>query len=98
MEDISNCYPFSRFEEQLRQFLELLVPGGVLCVYNANYRVLDSSLMAQLEVIENPELIPTSQPVRLFHPSGQPRTDNVSGGVVFRKVLRPGSGTGTRAL
>lgn len=98
LEDISNCYPFSRFEEQLRQFLELLVPGGVLCVYNANYRVLDSSLMAQLEVIENPELIPTSQPVRLFHPSGQPRTDNVSGGVMFRKVPRPGSGTGTRAL
>jgi hypothetical protein len=98
MEDISECYPFSRFEEQLRQFVELLSPGGVLCVYNSNYRVVDSSLMAELEVISNPELIPTSQPVRLFHPSGQPRTDNVSDGFVFRKLPRPGSGTGPRVL
>lgn len=96
MEDISEYYPFSRFEEQLRQFIELLVPGGVLCVYNSNYRVVDSSLMAQLEVITNPELIPTSQPVRLFHPSGQPRTDHVADGFLFRKV--PRSGAGTRAL
>jgi hypothetical protein len=98
MEDISECYPFSGFEEQLRKLIELLVPGGVLCVYNSNYRVVDSSLMAQLEVVNNPELIPTSQPVRLFHPSGQPRADNISDGFVFRKVPRPGSGAGTRAL
>jgi SAM-dependent methyltransferase len=96
IENISEYYPFSRFEEQLRQFIELLVPGGVLCVYNSNYRVVDSSLMAQLEVITNPELIPTSQPVRLFHPSGQPRTDHVADGFLFRKV--PRSGAGTRAL
>ena len=98
MEDISEYYPFSRFEEQLRQFIELLLPGGVMCVYNSNYRVVDSSLMAQLEVISNPELIPTSQPVRLFHPSGQPRADHVSDGFVFRKLPRPGSGTGPRVL
>jgi len=98
MEDISDYYPFSRFEEKIRQFIELLVPGGVLCVYNSNYRVVDSSLMAHLEVIKNPELIPTSQPVRLFHPSGQPRSDNTPDAFVFRKVPRSGSGAGTRAL
>jgi SAM-dependent methyltransferase len=86
MEDISEYYPFSRFEEQIRKFLELLAPDGVLCVYNSNYRVIDSGLMSQLEVVKNPELIPVTQPVRLFHPSGQPRSNNVSEGFVFRKV------------
>lgn len=86
MEDISGYYPFSRFEEQIGKFLELLVLGGVLCVYNANYRVVDSSLMSQLEILHEPESIPMSQPVRLFHPSGLPRADNVPGGVLFRKV------------
>ena len=86
MEDISEYYPFSRFEEQIRKFLELLAPDGVLCVYNSNYRVIDLSLMSQLEVVQNPEFIPVTQPVRLFHPSGQPRSNNVSEGFVFRKV------------
>lgn len=86
MEDISEYYPFSRFEEQIRKFLELLAPDGVLCVYNSNYRVIDSSLMSQLEVVQNPEFIPVTQPVRLFHPSGQPRANNVSEGFLFRKV------------
>lgn len=87
MEDISAYYHFDQFEEQIRIFLELLVPGGVLCVYDSNYRVVDSKLMTQLEVIDNQELIPKSQSVRLFNPSGRPRSDNVSGGFVFRKVV-----------
>ena len=86
MDDISEYYPFSRFEAQLEQFMDLLVPEGLLCVYNSNYRVIDSRFMAHLEVIKNPELIPALQAVRLFHPSGRPRADNVSGGFLFRKV------------
>lgn len=86
MEDIANFYPFERFDAQLRQLVEWLVPGGVLCVYNANYRVADSSVMAQLQGVENPELIPKSQPVRVFEPSGRPRADNLTGGFVFRKI------------
>lgn len=86
MEDISEYYPFSRFEEQIESFLGLLVPGGVLCVYNANYRVVDSNLMSQLEVIRDPELINITQPVQLFHPSGHPLTNNKSDGFLFRKV------------
>ena len=88
MEDISEYYPFSRFEEQIGKFLELLVPGGVLCVYNSNYRVIDSRFMSQLEVVENPDLIPVSQPVRLFQPSGVPLDENLSSGFIFRKVAR----------
>ncbi len=86
MDDISEYYPFSRFEAQLEQFMGLLVPEGLLCVYNSNYRVIDSRFMAHLEVVKNPELIPALQAVRLFHPSGRPRADNVSGGFLFRKV------------
>jgi len=86
MDDISEYYPFSRFEEQLEQFMDLLVPDGLLCVYNSNYRVIDSRLMTHLELVKNPELIPVLQPVRLFDPSGRPRADKVSGGFLFRKV------------
>lgn len=86
MEDIANFYPFARFDAQLQQLVELLVPGGMLCVYNANYRVADSSVIAQLQEVNNPDLIPRSQPVRLFEPSGRPRADNTPGGFVFRKM------------
>jgi len=86
MDDISEYYPFSRFEEQLEQFMDLLVPDGLLCVYNSNYRVIDSRLMTHLELVKNPELIPVLQAVRLFDPSGRPRADKVSGGFLFRKV------------
>ena len=85
-EDISKHYPFSRFEEELARLIGLLAPRGLLCVYDASYRVVDSSLMAQLEVVSNPEWIPSSQSLRLFHPSGLPRPDKVSGGFIFRKV------------
>lgn len=88
MEDISEYYPFSRFEEQIGKFMELLVPGGVLCVYNSNYRVIDSRFMSQFEVVENPDSIPVSQPVRLFQPSGIPLAENLSNGFIFRKVAR----------
>ena len=88
MEDVSELYPFSRFDEQIARFVGMLTSSGLLCVYNANYRVIDSSSMAQLEVVENPELIPVSQTVRLFLPSGRPRADRLTGGVLFRKAAR----------
>ena len=52
IEDLSPVYPFERFDEQLMRLAVLLSPGALLCVFNAHYRVEDSSAAALLVGIE----------------------------------------------
>jgi SAM-dependent methyltransferase len=87
MDDISGLYPFSKFEESIEYLVSLLRLGGILCVYNANYLVSETGSFAQLEAIELAELIPKTQPVRLFGKNGRPLVKQEVRGVLFRKRI-----------
>lgn len=43
-QNISTVYPFSRFQQVVDELTRMLRPGGLLAVYNSNYRVTDCSL------------------------------------------------------
>lgn len=85
MDDISKIYPFSKFSDSIDLLVSLLRPNGILCIYNANYRVVDTERVADLEVVDVPGLIPKTQPVRLFDQTGKPLADQKTSGVLFRK-------------
>ena len=59
--DLSDSYPFERFDSAIAGLAARILPGGLLCVMHAHYRVEDSSAAALFEVIaESP---PMSHPL-----------------------------------
>ncbi|MBX2967382.1 MAG: methyltransferase domain-containing protein [Cyclobacteriaceae bacterium] len=57
--DLTNCekvYPFSRFDKTLKMLSGHLVKGGILVIYNSNFRFEDSGLFSDFEVV------PTTHP------------------------------------
>lgn len=88
MEDISAFYPFEKFAEAIDYLVSLIRPGGLLCVYNANYLVSETPAMQYLEEVSDKELIPKTQPVKLFHSNGRPLDVQKITGVIFRKRVQ----------
>jgi len=86
MDDIGEFYPFDKFDETVDFLVSLLRPGGILCIYNANYIVSETSAMKYLEVI-NDNSIPKKQQVKLFHRNGRPLEVQELSGVIFRKRI-----------
>ena len=57
IDDLTGIYPFARFEGQLLQLVAQLTRDGMLCVFNAQYRVEDSVAAALLKpVAKSPPL------------------------------------------
>lgn len=52
VENLSDFYPFERFDRTLSELVGHLRPGGILCVANAHYRVEDSSVAGLLRTVE----------------------------------------------
>ncbi|GJM28471.1 MAG: hypothetical protein DHS20C17_11060 [Cyclobacteriaceae bacterium] len=53
---VNNCediYPFSRFEQQLNLLDQVLSPGGLLVIYNSNFRFSDSKLYRNYRVMNS---------------------------------------------
>jgi trans-aconitate methyltransferase len=67
LENLSDHYPFSRFDSAVTDLVARLRSGGLLCVINAHYRVEDSSAAKQLEAVEGSP--PTEN--QLFGPDGR---------------------------
>jgi hypothetical protein len=74
-------YPFSRFDEGIREVTGRLRSGGLLCITNALYRVEDSSVSAQLEPIHDS---PAMDRV-LLAPDGH-RLGSAVAKTIFRKI------------
>lgn len=86
MNDISELYPFSKFTESIEFLSSLLRPGGLLCIYNANYLVSETPFAREhLELIAAPTLLPSTQPVRLFSSTGAPLKEQKLDGILFKK-------------
>jgi hypothetical protein len=84
-DDASRVYPFRRFEAATASLDEILTMGGLLVVYNANYRFIDTTTARKYETVPTPT-IPDSGFVHLFSPSGRKLSDQHFPSVVFRKT------------
>ena len=80
----SRIYPFKRFEAAAITLDGLLRTGGLLVIYNANFRFTDTSVASRYESLPVPGL-DDSGFVDLFSSSNQRLDDQVYPQVVFRK-------------
>ena len=82
--DLSEIYPFSDFEKTITQLDSVLKPGGVLVIFNANYRFSDTSTSQSYLPVEGDFAIP--QPfVEIFSPEGSPLAWDKLDGYFFQK-------------
>lgn len=86
-DDINHLYSFEKFSGTVEYLVSLLRPGGILCIYNANYSIIDTPSADILEVIQMPSQLPRTQPVRLFGKDGRPLKVQDVPGILFRKRL-----------
>jgi SAM-dependent methyltransferase len=80
----SRIYPFKRFEAAATTLDRVLRPGGLLVIYNANFRFTDTSAARRYESLPVPGL-DDSGFVDLFSSSNQRLEDQVYPHAVFRK-------------
>lgn len=80
VDDLSPYYPFERFDGAVRMLVSNLRAGGLLCVFNAQYRIEDSGAAAQLEPVEG---APLMEPA-IFGPDGR-RLLQPEARTIFRK-------------
>lgn len=86
-QNISDLMAFSDFEKTLEKLVDMLVPGGYLVVYNANYRVIDTSIMKRVQALLIEGLCqPLEVPV--FGPDGIRLADQRVCEIIFRNVAK----------
>jgi SAM-dependent methyltransferase len=82
-------YPFSHFEKTVNDLALLVRRGGLLVIFNSNYRFEDTALAGQFESIRFEECIEDrvmNNRVRLFHPDGRIMHDQSLCDFVFRRL------------
>jgi SAM-dependent methyltransferase len=57
IDDLSFHYPFDRFDKAVRELVDRLETGGLLCVSNTHYPIEASSAFGQLETVANSPLL-----------------------------------------
>jgi hypothetical protein len=83
-DDCSRIYPFRRFERAVAHLDALLRPGGLLVIYNANFRFSDTTLAPAYEALRVPGL-DDSGFVHLFSRQNRKLEDQSYPHSVFRK-------------
>jgi hypothetical protein len=83
--DCSRIYPFGRFIETVALLDDLLIPGGLLVLYNANFRFTDTSVAQHFESIAAPEGVDHGF-VHLFSATNRKLEDQSYAHVVFKKL------------
>ena len=86
-EHVDRCeslYPFSRFEEDVAKLDRVLKAGGLLILYNANFRFTDAALSRNYSPVTVPGL-KESGFVNKFSRENQKLRDSSYAQVVFRK-------------
>lgn len=81
VEDLTPFYAFQRFDETVTALVRRLALGGLLCVYNAHYRVEDSSVAAEVSPVAGAAIMRG----RIFGPDGH-RLDNGVARTIFVKL------------
>lgn len=76
--DFATKYPFARFEESVGILTESLVPGGLLIVINASYRVRDTCLFHEFDVVTS-DIVTTAGWVNVYSKKAIPFLIQVQG-------------------
>ncbi len=97
MASIGELFPFARFTEQATLLDEVLAPGGLLVIYNANYSFLQTPVAANYDVVVSPQ-IDTAGFVKRFLPDGNAAPASETTECVFRKRLPDPEGEEDPAL
>ena len=80
VDDLSTHYPFERFDSAVRDLVDRLERGGLLCVIHAHYPVEAATAFAQLEAVAGSPLMEGP----LFGPDGR-RLSALAARTIFRK-------------
>ncbi|MCK6616506.1 MAG: methyltransferase domain-containing protein [Cyclobacteriaceae bacterium] len=54
--DLPNCsaiYPFSKFEKTVKELAAMVVKGGLLVIYNSNFRFEDTEAFKDFEIVQS---------------------------------------------
>jgi hypothetical protein len=81
LDDCSSVYSFENFESGLRDVINIIEPGGLLVVYNSNFRVHDSKCFERLEHID---ITHESGFVKKFGPDNKALVDQGYEACIFR--------------
>ena len=84
LDDISNVFPYSRFDEAVVLLDSLLAVGGVLTIINSNYSFEDTATARRYSTINATSSLNIGF-VKRFKPSGHVDA-NPGSGVLFRKT------------
>jgi SAM-dependent methyltransferase len=82
--DCSRIYPFRRFDSAVSLLDSVLRPGGLLVIYNANFRVTDASVASKYTPVVVPALFDSGF-VHLFSVDNRKLPSQVYPFCVFRK-------------
>jgi SAM-dependent methyltransferase len=84
MDNIAGLFPFVDFTAQVAALDQVLQPGGLLVIYNANYEFLQSPAAARYDVVLSPR-VRTSGFVKKFQPDGSAAAITGVTACLFRK-------------
>ena len=84
VDDISGIYPFRKFDDQLTQLDELLIPGGLFVIEHAFYDLLEAQIGNRYQAIE---FTHPQQPYPRFSRNGQRQPERTRYHTIFRKNL-----------
>ena len=65
--DCGRVYPFEQFQTQCGELSTLLRPGGLLAIYNSNFRFTDTAIADQFETLPHPTLTESGFVVKFDH-------------------------------
>lgn len=87
--DVENCekiYPFIKFDETIAELKQLLHPGGILILYNSNFRLEDSSSFSEFEPIITPAITDSGFVHKFDHHNNRFRGEHRT--CIYRKRAR----------
>lgn len=88
--DCSDVYPFSMFDNGVKLLYDRLKEGGLLVIYNANFRMCDSSIYSLFEPVITRDEIKESGFVHKFYKDNKKIQNEIEKNyldVIFRKKI-----------
>lgn len=89
IDDCTSVYPFKMFDDGVKLLYDRLKEGGLLVVYNSNFRMCDSSIYSLFETVSN-DTIKESGFVHKFYKDNKKIKNDIEKNyldVIFRKKV-----------
>jgi len=86
--NVTNCeriYPFQKFEASVKELSNQLLEGGLLVIYNSNFRFEDTTIFGDYEIVKTPS-VEDSGFVNKFDANNNLLTD-IHTTCIYRKII-----------